>query len=141
MWPEAYFFAGEEWELSKRFKDRGYRLVISGELVVLHKACLTGGQGLSHDFDDLRFVLNSYLNRVLFSYRNYGVLQASLFRLGLAVYLMLVLPFRWATVGQARTFRAKVKISARLLRKVMFRSGKLPITLGELNRFRDGLEH
>jgi GT2 family glycosyltransferase len=131
-WPEAYFFGGEEWEISRRLRSEGFALKVAADIAVRHEADFVGGQGNSHSFSDLRFVVNSYLNRIVFAHRNYSLARAILFRAFLAAYVGLVMPFRWKVIGPCEHLFDKWRLSLRLLPTIVFRDGHRPITFHEL---------
>jgi len=134
-WPEAYYFGGEEWELSRTLRRLGYSLVVAGDVGVLHDAHWTSGQGSSHDFTDIRFVLNSYLNRLVFAHRNFSPLRARAFRVLLVAYVLLVMPFRWKRVGPARDLPGKLRLSGRMAALLARRPGHRAVTREELDAF------
>lgn len=133
-WPEAYLFGAEEWELSTVLRRQGYRLEINADIVVLHDADLEGGQGASHSFEDLRFVLNSYLNRVVYVNRNFGWAKTALFKMRIAFFLLFIFPLTWKRVGRASHYVEKLKIAFSLMTRVVSR-GSHPITWDELQNF------
>lgn len=120
-WPERYLFGGEEWEMSRRLRSLGHDLAVLGDQTATHKADLDSGQGNSHTFQDLRFVVNSYLNRVLFADRNYGRLWQLYIRTVLSGYILLVMPIRWHTVGSEGSILRKFRVCAKLSLRIALR--------------------
>lgn len=85
--PENYFFGAEEWDFSVQVRRAGYSLYYCPKFEVEHEV------GASHDTFDLRFVYNTYRNKLIFQQRN---LQTWTWRLWLTlfyVYLYTVLRF------------------------------------------------
>jgi hypothetical protein len=139
-WPDAYLFGGEEWELSVIAERAGYRLVIDADLTVLHEAEVTRGQGQSHSFDDLRFVVNSYLNRILFARRVFGAARCRLFKATLLFHVLLRLPFSWKSIGPAQSFSHKVRISLALASTVLQWDEERVDSFQELQRLASDIE-
>ena len=131
-WSEAYLFGGEEWELSWRLDDMGYELLVDADIEAKHDADFERGQGASHSFVDMRFVYNSYINRVLFAQRNFGFTRVALFRVLLLFHLLLVVPLRWSSVGASRGLLSRTRAIWSVARYVVFR-GADPVTMEELN--------
>lgn len=134
QWPEHYLFGGEEWEISKRLRDAGYSLLLAADITALHEADFVRGQGSSHSFHDLRFEVNSYFNRILFANRNYSFLRTLLFRVYLAAYIAFFMPFRRKAVGPRTRFFDKLWLSIRMIPRIVFRSGRRPVTFTELEK-------
>lgn len=114
-WPEAYFFGGEEWELSTRLARRGWTLLVDADTAVKHHAHLVTGQGSSHSFANLRYVLNGYLNRLLFAKRNCGLGRTLLFVAALTLHVVFVVPLKWPSVGREKTYVRKQLCCIRLI--------------------------
>lgn len=139
-WPETYLFGGEEWEVSLRLRKLGYRLVIDYDTVVLHRASIEEGSGSSHTFRDLRFVVNGYLNRILFAYRNFGRGVGFLYKLYLSLYIVLGIPIRWKYLGESTSFIDKLRISFKLAKILIHRNPTQPVTWQELDKYAKNLE-
>ena len=132
--PDQYLFGGEEWELSTDLRRRGYRLEINADITVKHDADLKGGQGASHSFEDLRFVLNGYLNRIIYALRNHSSIEARAFRLRMLLFLVFVMPVKWKNIGPARGFGKKLRMGIALARALAVRDAS-PVTWAELELF------
>lgn len=140
-WPDVYLFGGEEWELSNRFLGNGDQLIVSGDVVVFHEAEFEAGQGKSHSFNDIRFVLNGYLNRVVYAERNVSRLRSEVFRAYLILYILFVVPFRWVCVAKAKNLFKKFRYTTAIAKHILFRPRSTRVTWMELSAFADRVEN
>lgn len=102
-WPEAYLFGGEDLEISRRIARQNKRLVINADEIVLHHADPVEWHGKSHTFDRLDFIVNGYMNRILFAKRNFSRAQQIYFRLRLWFFIVIIMPRRWKKLGNFHT--------------------------------------
>jgi len=134
-WPEAYLFGGEDSEISSRFIKKGKTLIVSSDVVVLHDVEFGAGQGKSHSISDMRFILNSYINRILYADRNVSWVRSVIFRGYLAFYILLIMPFRWRQVADAENISKKMRYARELAKYILLRKRKKHVTWSELSDF------
>lgn len=122
-WDEDYFFGGEEWDLSSRLRAAGWSLIVDDSFAVSHAASRVTGQGASHDVQDPEWVINGYINRIIFSGKHIGRLHAFLLRCALALALATKWSWRWR---RRYGVCSSLALGAKSARRVLVHRGRAP---------------
>ncbi|MDH5525839.1 MAG: glycosyltransferase family 2 protein [Nitrospirota bacterium] len=119
-WSEAYFFGGEDMELSLRLTRSGYRLAICADTTVFHDAKMEDGSGSSHSYHEPFFFANLWLNRILFASRNFTPFENFRFRVFLFMYFLVMLPVRLPQIGAESGYFKKLSACTRSATRLPF---------------------
>ena len=118
-WPDAYFFGGEDSELSVRLKKLGYNLAVNADVSVKHFADIDTGHGASHSKEDLFVIMNAYANHLLLKKRTSSISKLIYYRLYLSFFMICLMPIKWRNIGGQTHFWRKVRLT-RLIRREIF---------------------
>jgi len=118
-WPDAYFFACEDAELSIRLKKEGYDLSVNADVAVRHFADIGTGRGASHTKEDILVIMNAYANHLLLEKRTSNVMRLAFYKLYLSIFMIFVMPIKWNNIGGQTRLWQKIKLAA-LIRHEIF---------------------